>query len=80
MLTVYPRACGGTARKAYDHSRTGSEVYPRACGGTKQCLQSLVYDRRVYPRACGGTLEVAEGRFRSEGSIPAPAGEPQALA
>ena len=60
---VYPRACGGTTCRLHCYW-----VYPRACGGTAFALG-------LSPRLRGNLRAISSGE-PTDGSIPAPAGEP----
>ena len=54
------------------------QVYPRGCGGTEGATAEYHDDKGLSPRVRGNPL-LHPGRQQLHGSIPAGAGEPQAL-
>ena len=54
MLTVYPRACGGTVTDD-EYGEWVAGLSPRVRGNPPNVLMAA-HHLRVYPRACGGTL------------------------
>ena len=74
---VYPRACGGTSTFGKILSQA-TGLSPR-CGGTLIMKVKNSYDAGLSPRLRGNRLGWRRDDLRA-GSIPAPAGEPVAVA
>ena len=76
---VYPRVCGGTARRDAGTCWASRAVYPRVCGGTSRPTKRGGHPCGLSPRVRGNRLQSDKFPVRL-GSIPACAGEPLARA